>query len=126
MFDVLDRQTRLTGNQKKIITAAVIGDALEFFDYFLIGFVLAFLITAAVIFFVIVKPFNMLMARVQKPVPPAPAAATAAPRWHSAVRPAASTRRRRPAPPARPARIPANGPAEKPRSQQNPRPALPA
>ena len=44
MFDVLDRQTRLTGNQKKIITAAVIGDALEFFDYFLIGFVLAFLI----------------------------------------------------------------------------------
>ena len=44
MFDVLDRQTRLTGNQKKIIAAAVIGDALEFFDYFLIGFVLAFLI----------------------------------------------------------------------------------
>ena len=44
MFDVLDRQTKLTGNQKKIIAAAVIGDALEFFDYFLIGFVLAFLI----------------------------------------------------------------------------------
>jgi MFS transporter, putative metabolite:H+ symporter len=44
MFDVLDRQTTLTGNQKKIITAAVIGDALEFFDYFLIGFVLAFII----------------------------------------------------------------------------------
>jgi len=44
MFDVLDRQTRLTGNQKKIIAAAIIGDALEFFDYFLIGFVLAFLI----------------------------------------------------------------------------------
>jgi len=44
MFDILDRQIRLTGNQKKIITAAVIGDALEFFDYFLIGFVLAFLI----------------------------------------------------------------------------------
>ena len=44
MFDVLDRQTRLTGNQKKIIAAAVIGDALEFFDYFLISFVLAFLI----------------------------------------------------------------------------------
>jgi len=43
MFDILDRQIRLTGNQKKIITAAVIGDALEFFDYFLIGFVLAFL-----------------------------------------------------------------------------------
>jgi putative MFS transporter len=44
MFEVLDRQTSLTGNQKKIIAAAIIGDALEFFDYFLIGFVLAFLI----------------------------------------------------------------------------------
>jgi putative MFS transporter len=44
MFEVLDRQTRLTANQKKILAAAVIGDALEFFDYFLIGFVLAFLI----------------------------------------------------------------------------------
>ena len=44
MFEMLDRQTKLTGNQKKIIAAAVIGDALEFFDYFLIGFVLAFLI----------------------------------------------------------------------------------
>src|SRR5260370_2594046 len=44
MFDVLDRQTKLTGNQKKIIAAAIIGDALEFFDYFLIAFVLAFLI----------------------------------------------------------------------------------
>ncbi len=44
MFEILDRQTSLTGNQKKIIAAAVIGDALEFFDYFLIGFVLAFVI----------------------------------------------------------------------------------
>jgi putative MFS transporter len=44
MFDVLDRQTTLTGNQKKIIGAAVIGDALEFFDYFLISYVLAFVI----------------------------------------------------------------------------------
>src|SRR6202171_3074574 len=44
MFDVLDRQTTLTGNQIKILAAAIIGDALEFFDYFLIGFVLAFLI----------------------------------------------------------------------------------
>lgn len=44
MFEILDRQTRLTGNQKKILAAAIIGDALEFFDYFLIGFVLAFLI----------------------------------------------------------------------------------
>ena len=44
MFDILDRQVRLTGNQKKIVAAAIIGDALEFFDYFLIGFVLAFII----------------------------------------------------------------------------------
>ncbi|MFO1160790.1 MAG: MFS transporter [Reyranellaceae bacterium] len=44
MFEILDRQATLTGNQKKILAAAIIGDALEFFDYFLIGFVLAFLI----------------------------------------------------------------------------------
>ncbi len=44
MFEILDRQARLTGNQIKILAAAIIGDALEFFDYFLIGFVLAFLI----------------------------------------------------------------------------------
>jgi MFS transporter, putative metabolite:H+ symporter len=44
MFDALDRRTSLTRNQIKILTAAIIGDALEFFDYFLIGFVLAFLI----------------------------------------------------------------------------------
>ncbi len=44
MFDVLDRQTKLTCYQKKIIAAAVIGDALEFFDYFLIGCELAFFI----------------------------------------------------------------------------------
>ncbi len=44
MFEILDRRTSLTGNQIKIVVAAIIGDALEFFDYFLIGFVLAFLI----------------------------------------------------------------------------------
>ncbi len=44
MFEELDRRTSLTGNQIKILGAAIIGDALEFFDYFLIGFVLAFLI----------------------------------------------------------------------------------
>ena len=44
MFNELDRRTSLTGNQLKILSAAIIGDALEFFDYFLIGFVLAFLI----------------------------------------------------------------------------------
>jgi putative MFS transporter len=44
MFEMLDRPRSLTGNQIKIVFAAIIGDALEFFDYFLIGFVLAFLI----------------------------------------------------------------------------------
>src|SRR4030081_1001909 len=44
MFEILDRQTRLSDNQIRIPPAAIIGDALEFFDYFLIGFVLAFLI----------------------------------------------------------------------------------
>src|SRR5437764_6953688 len=44
MFEILDQRTSLTGNQIKILAAAIIGDALEFFDYFLIGFVLAFII----------------------------------------------------------------------------------
>jgi putative MFS transporter len=38
-----DRQTKLTGNQYRIISAAVLGDLLEFFDLFLIGFVLSFI-----------------------------------------------------------------------------------
>lgn len=44
MLENLDRQQRLTGNQRKIIAAAIMGDMLEFFDYFLIGFVLAFVV----------------------------------------------------------------------------------
>jgi hypothetical protein len=44
MFEVLDKQSKLTVNQWSILGAAIIGDALEFFDYFLIGFVLAFII----------------------------------------------------------------------------------
>ncbi|RAI58461.1 MFS transporter [Roseicella frigidaeris] len=44
MFEELDRRSRLTGNQKRIVLAAVLGDMLEFFDYFLIGFVLAFVV----------------------------------------------------------------------------------
>src|SRR3979490_1157707 len=44
MFEILHARTSLTGNHIKILTALIIGDALEFFDYFLIGFVLAFLI----------------------------------------------------------------------------------
>ncbi|HVC61072.1 MAG TPA: MFS transporter [Acetobacteraceae bacterium] len=44
MFERLDSARSLTGNQIKIIAAAIVGDMLEFFDYFLIGFVLAFII----------------------------------------------------------------------------------
>jgi putative MFS transporter len=44
MFEVLDRRKTLTGNQKRIVAAAILGDMLEFFDYFLIGFVLAFVV----------------------------------------------------------------------------------
>ena len=44
MFNRLDQAKSLTTNQIKIIAAAIIGDMLEFFDYFLIGFVLAFII----------------------------------------------------------------------------------
>jgi putative MFS transporter len=44
MFEVLDQRRTLTGNQKRIVTAAILGDMLEFFDYFLIGFVLAFVV----------------------------------------------------------------------------------
>jgi MFS transporter, putative metabolite:H+ symporter len=44
MFARLDAARSLTGNQMKIVAAAIIGDMLEFFDYFLIAFVLAFII----------------------------------------------------------------------------------
>jgi MFS transporter, putative metabolite:H+ symporter len=44
MLDLLDQQQRLTGNQRRIVFAAILGDMLEFFDYFLIGFVLAFIV----------------------------------------------------------------------------------
>lgn len=44
MFSHLDRQTTLTGHQRRIIAAAMLGDMLEFFDYFLIGFVMAFIV----------------------------------------------------------------------------------
>src|ERR1700730_4097307 len=43
MLQYLEQQTRLTGNQRRIITAAVLGDMLEFFDIFLIGYVVAFI-----------------------------------------------------------------------------------
>ena len=44
MLAILDKATTLTGNQKKVIVAVMIGNMLEFFDYFLIGFVLAFIV----------------------------------------------------------------------------------
>jgi MFS family permease len=44
MLELLERQQTLTGNQRRIICAAILGDMLEFFDYFLIGFVLAFIV----------------------------------------------------------------------------------
>jgi putative MFS transporter len=44
MLEVLERQKRLTLNQWKIISAAIIGDMLDFFDFFLIGYVLAFIV----------------------------------------------------------------------------------
>jgi putative MFS transporter len=48
-MEYLDKQTKLTGNQYKIIGAAILGDLLEFFDLYLIGFVLA----------IIIKPWNL-------------------------------------------------------------------
>jgi MFS transporter, putative metabolite:H+ symporter len=45
MLNYLENQTKLTRNQRKIILAAILGDMLEFFDYFLIGFVVAFIAT---------------------------------------------------------------------------------
>jgi putative MFS transporter len=43
MLQYLEQQKQLTGNQRRIIAAAVLGDMLEFFDYFLIGYVVAFI-----------------------------------------------------------------------------------
>src|SRR3984893_5692012 len=44
MFERLDAAQSLTANQWRILAAAILGDMLEFFDYFLIGFVLAFIV----------------------------------------------------------------------------------
>jgi putative MFS transporter len=44
MFERLDATRSLTANQRRIVVAAILGDMLEFFDYFLIGFVLAFIV----------------------------------------------------------------------------------
>jgi len=44
MLELLNQQKTLTGNQWKIAIAATVGDMLDFFDFFLIGFVLAFIV----------------------------------------------------------------------------------
>ena len=44
MLDMIERQARLTVNQWKIIIAAILGDMLDFFDFYLIGYVLAFIV----------------------------------------------------------------------------------
>ncbi len=44
MIEQLDRQQKLTINQWKIFAAATIGDMLDFFDFLLIAFVLAFIV----------------------------------------------------------------------------------
>ena len=44
MLEKLDAQQKLTANQWKIALAATIGDMLDFFDFGLIGFVLAFIV----------------------------------------------------------------------------------
>jgi putative MFS transporter len=44
MLEHLERQKSLTSNQWKIFAAATVGDMLDFFDFYLIGFVLAFIV----------------------------------------------------------------------------------
>src|SRR5271163_3330449 len=44
MLEHLEQQKKLTINQWKIFAAATIGDMLDFFDFYLIGFVLAFIV----------------------------------------------------------------------------------
>ncbi len=46
MLELLERQTKLTANQWKIAGAATLGDMLDFFDFFLISFVLGFVVKA--------------------------------------------------------------------------------
>jgi putative MFS transporter len=44
MLEHLEQQKSLTANQWKIFAAATVGDMLDFFDFYLIGFVLAFIV----------------------------------------------------------------------------------
>jgi putative MFS transporter len=43
MIELLERQTKLTANQWKLIVTGNLADLLDFFDFFLIGYVLAFI-----------------------------------------------------------------------------------
>ena len=44
MLERLENQKKLTANQWKIIATANVGDMLDFFDFFLISYVLAFIL----------------------------------------------------------------------------------
>src|ERR1700690_3137914 len=43
MLNHLERQTRLTGNQIRLLAVTIVCNMLEFYDVFLVGFVLAFI-----------------------------------------------------------------------------------
>lgn len=45
MLAALDETVILTRNQKRVIVAATVSTALEYFDYFIIGFIMAFIVT---------------------------------------------------------------------------------
>jgi MFS transporter, putative metabolite:H+ symporter len=42
MLDLLEKQASLTGNQYRLVAVAILCNLLEFYDFFLVGFVLAF------------------------------------------------------------------------------------
>jgi MFS transporter, putative metabolite:H+ symporter len=44
MLELLEKQTRLTGNQRRLLTVAILCDMLEFYDFFVVGYVLAFIV----------------------------------------------------------------------------------
>ena len=44
MLEHVEKQESLTANQWKIFGAATVGDMLDFFDFYLIGIILAFIV----------------------------------------------------------------------------------
>jgi hypothetical protein len=60
MLEYLEQQKKFTINQWKIFAAATIGDMLDFFDFLLIAFILAF----------IVKDWNLTYGRTSSPLRP--------------------------------------------------------